>query len=139
MLITLSLPSAPANPSTAATPRMMSQSGLVSLPLAAKAWVGRVRASMKAHTSTTNAAADRTKKNQSRMLNELNAGTGSRYLIAVGAGTGGSPPGGLVRLPGIFQIIIVVGAQLHGHGQGVGFRAGRPAGQRGRAPVVVGR
>jgi hypothetical protein len=41
---------------------MISQSGLVSLPAATKAWLGRVMASMKAHASTTNAARPRARK-----------------------------------------------------------------------------
>src|SRR5581483_1155466 len=125
-LITLSRPIAAASPSTRATPRMMSQSCLVCLLLATKAWLGRVRASTKAQASKTNAAADRTKKNQSMTLNELNEGTGSRYLIGAAAGTGGGPPRGLVWLLG-FVRVAVLGAQFHGDGQGVRFRAGRPA------------
>ena len=41
---------------------MISHSGLVCLPLATKAWLGRVMASMKAHASTTNATKPRARK-----------------------------------------------------------------------------
>src|SRR5215831_5927328 len=47
-----------------ATPRMISQSGLVCLPAAGNAAVGRRVASMKAHTSTTRAASHSASKNQ---------------------------------------------------------------------------
>ena len=43
-------------PITAATPVMMSHSGLLCLPAARNAWDGRVQASMNAQASTTNAA-----------------------------------------------------------------------------------
>src|SRR5262245_28902940 len=49
---------------TVATPRMISQSGLVCLPAAGNAAVGRRMASMKAHTSTTRAASQSASKNQ---------------------------------------------------------------------------
>ena len=51
---------------TAATPVMISQIGLVCLPAAGKAPVGRRRVSMKAYASTTNAATMSTSKNQNR-------------------------------------------------------------------------
>ena len=53
---------APASPTTAATPRMMSHSCLVCLPVATKACPGLVMASMKAHASTTNATIPRARK-----------------------------------------------------------------------------
>src|SRR5690348_1701249 len=49
---------------TQATPVMISQSGLVSLPAAGNAGAGRRMASTKAHTSTTKAAAQSAVKNQ---------------------------------------------------------------------------
>src|SRR6185437_13397403 len=49
---------------TQATPVMISQSGLVSLPAAGNAGEGRRMASTKAHTSTTKAAAQSAVKNQ---------------------------------------------------------------------------
>src|SRR5580704_9285313 len=71
---------APASPTTAATPRMMSHSDLVRLPVATKACAGLVMASMKAHASTTNAAIPRARKKYvSGVYEEPN--TGSRYLI----------------------------------------------------------
>src|SRR5215469_7624030 len=51
-------------PITTATPRMISQMGLVCLPAAVNAAAGRRIASMKAHTSMTSAASERTSKNQ---------------------------------------------------------------------------
>src|SRR5215831_18931266 len=49
---------------TLATPRMISQIGLVCLPAAGNAGVGRRMASTKAHSSTTRAASQSASKNQ---------------------------------------------------------------------------
>src|SRR6266516_4130219 len=49
---------------THATPRMISHSGLVCLPAAGNAAVGRRMASTKAHTSATRAASQSASKNQ---------------------------------------------------------------------------
>src|SRR5215471_20250754 len=55
---------AAARPTTADTPRMIDHSGLVSLPTAGKAPVGRRRTSTKANASVMNAATASTSKNQ---------------------------------------------------------------------------
>src|SRR5215831_8230321 len=49
---------------TLATPRMISQIGLVCLPAAGNAGLGRRMASTKAHSSTTRAASQSASKNQ---------------------------------------------------------------------------
>src|SRR5215471_15713315 len=68
------------SPTTADTPRMIVHSGLVSLPTAGKAPVGRRRTSAKANASMTNAATASASKNQRRGV-IAPANTHSDYLV----------------------------------------------------------
>src|ERR1022692_155453 len=73
---------------TVATPRMISQSGLVCFPVATNALAGRRIASMSAHASTTNAATARTKNSHVSGEYAVNPeNTAPTYLVAVAAGT----------------------------------------------------
>src|SRR5271157_48844 len=118
---------APASPITAATPRMISHSCLVCLPVATKACPGLVMASMKAHASTTNATRPSARKKYRSGVYASN--TGSRYLIG---GTGWSDLGYSLRIlgfPGYFRL----GGQDGFHH--VAFRARRARDQFGRGAL----
>src|SRR5881394_3154408 len=66
---------------TLATPRMISQSGLVCLPAAGNAGVGRRMASTKAHSSTTRAASQSASKNQASGVITPAENTPLGYLV----------------------------------------------------------
>src|SRR2546430_9426611 len=66
---------------THATPRMISQRGLVCLPAAGNAGVGRRMASTKAHTSATRAASQSASKNQASGVITPAENTPLGYLV----------------------------------------------------------
>src|SRR5436190_17698169 len=80
-------------PMTVATPRMISQIGLVCLPAAGNAAVGRRKASMKAHASTTSAASISTSKNQKSGVIAPPLNTPLDYPVSAVYGPGWRPKG----------------------------------------------
>src|SRR5215831_7331285 len=83
-----------------ATPRMISQSGLVCLPAAGNAAVGRRIASMKAHTSTTRAASQSASKNQASGAIAPEENTPLGYPVRAPYGPGASDRGCRPHMPG---------------------------------------
>src|SRR5262245_45334117 len=83
-----------------ATPRMISQSGLVCLPAAGNAAVGRRIASMKAHTSTTRAASQSASKNQASGAIAPEENTPLGYPVRALYGPGASDRGRRPDVPG---------------------------------------
>src|SRR5436309_5194727 len=80
-------------PMTVATPRMISQIGLVCLPAAGNAAAGRRKASMKAHASTTSAASMSTSKNQKSGVIAPPLNTPLEYPVSAVYGPGWRPKG----------------------------------------------
>src|SRR5215472_8409869 len=107
-------------PITTATPRMISQMGLVCLPAATNAGAGRRIASMKAHTSTTSAASERASKNQKRGVSAPtvpNTVPDYPLLVTIRARCGSLVPPAQLRQP--HWIVVVVATTTY-------VRAGLP-------------
>src|SRR5215467_3111457 len=113
---------------TLATPRMISQIGLVCLPAAGNAGLGRRMASTKAHSSTTRAASQSASKNQVSGVITPAENTPLDYLVRALYGPRASDRGGR---PGRSRVNTVAAAGSRSPGEATwgGVPGGWPEGQ----------